>query len=133
VVIWEVSDLPWDGDVPYDGPLFDALCLVGGEVVASLGCIDVETLDDPYCREIERELIEEAASQQPTNAASRLVDGITTCECGSTSFRFEESYLVERAQLHNAEQQLTFHGDFVVCVGCSRIVSVPEGVEVDFA
>ena len=63
VVIWTRSTIPWDGDVSYDGPLFDAVCYVHNEVACSLGCIAVDTLADPYCREVERELISEAGGR----------------------------------------------------------------------
>ena len=55
-VDWVPSELSWDGDVEYDGPLFDAHLYVGDTLAESLGCIAVPNTRDPYCRVIEAEL-----------------------------------------------------------------------------
>lgn len=62
-VSWETDDRPWDGDVPYDGPLWVAiLWSVDGTStsapLASLGSIACEE-GDPYQRVIEAELMVE--------------------------------------------------------------------------
>jgi hypothetical protein len=55
------DDQTWDGDVPYDGPLWQALLysVAGGtsrELIGSLSSIACETSDDPYLRVVAAEL-----------------------------------------------------------------------------
>lgn len=61
-VTWERDPEPWDGDVPYDGPVWQALAVrydSPNEVLASLSgiAIDSEHPDtDPYGRVVSAEL-----------------------------------------------------------------------------
>ncbi len=62
------SQIPWDGDMPYDGPLYDvslyriddAAHWEEGELIASLGCCCAESEEDPYLRVVAAELALEA-------------------------------------------------------------------------
>lgn len=80
-VEWTQSDFPWDGDVPYDGPLLDAALLVadcsGAErCVGSLGCIAVlEGESDPYCRVVEGELYGEWREELALKREAAIVRG----------------------------------------------------------
>lgn len=73
------------------------------------------------------------------SATARLVDGVTTCECGSTEFRYEERVDSWREQERNADGMLSFKWDpynidggddtpGVLCLGCRRPVDLPDGV-----
>jgi hypothetical protein len=69
-VWWEADDIPYDGDVPYDGPLWVAVlrapvspddpCL--DNELGSLGSIAIDSPDpesDPYARVVSAELADE--------------------------------------------------------------------------
>jgi hypothetical protein len=58
------DDVPWDGDVPYDGPLWIVgLYSVEGstdsELIGSIGSVATETVSDPYIRVVAAELASE--------------------------------------------------------------------------
>ena len=55
-VIWEQDTEPYDGDVPYDGPMWCAFIVKNGEILTSLSGIAMQSLDEPYKRVIEAEL-----------------------------------------------------------------------------
>lgn len=58
----EDDDLPWDGDEPYDGPIYVvtlyryAAYHGDDEIIGSLGGVDCESVDDPYIRVVAAEL-----------------------------------------------------------------------------
>lgn len=59
----EPDDLPWDGDVPYDGPLwivtlYSVAGNLDGEILGSLSSVACEA-DDPYMRVVAAELASE--------------------------------------------------------------------------
>ena len=58
------SAFPWDGDEPYDDPLWDAALYIGDEIVASCCCIAAESPDDPYCQCIGAELYMELEARR---------------------------------------------------------------------
>lgn len=57
-VTWEDDPEPWDGDVPWDGPVYGAVLRKGSEVLGSLWGITLagELGSDPYCRVVAAEL-----------------------------------------------------------------------------
>lgn len=58
---WEHEWEQWDGDCPAPVYLMCCLCRdASGVVVASLGMVGVNSLDDPYLRVVEAELASEA-------------------------------------------------------------------------
>lgn len=70
-VTWGESDLPWDGDIPMEPGtvLLDAYLWAGDDVngsrvVASLGCVNVYSETDEYCRIVEAELYGEYLYEQ---------------------------------------------------------------------
>lgn len=67
-VEWEDDDIPWDGDMPYDGPIYQAtLKFSDGEPLASLCGIAVESTHDSYCRVIEADLYAEFDARREAN------------------------------------------------------------------
>lgn len=74
-VTWERDWTPWDGDVPYDGPLWGAILYVNGEVEGSLWSIAIDVPEypetDPYGRVIEAELYGEYRSMHDRERAER--------------------------------------------------------------
>jgi hypothetical protein len=75
-------------------------------------------------------------SETQTRKRSTIVDGVTTCECGSTEFKYEESHPSERTMATNEGGVLMFWSDFewfdgdsdpgVTCCGCGSAVDVGE-------
>lgn len=72
-VDWQPSAFAWDGDVAYDGPLWDATLYLADRPVASLCCIAAESHRDAYCRAIEGELYSELEDRRDS-AAVRSVN-----------------------------------------------------------
>ena len=66
-VDWTPSEFPWDGDAPYDGPLWDATLYVGDSPAASLCCIAADSPRDPYCLVIEGELYNQLDHRREAN------------------------------------------------------------------
>lgn len=60
-VHWEDEQEPWDGDTPEPDYLFCGLLYnAEGDILASLGMIGVDDLNDPYLRVVAAELALEA-------------------------------------------------------------------------
>lgn len=71
-----------------------------------------------------------------------LNDGVLTCQCGSTEFRYDESHPSTRRLHANKDGVVAFISDFewfdgdddpgVVCARCEAEIQLPEEVTVDF-
>jgi hypothetical protein len=83
-----------------------------------------------------------------TGQTGRLIDGVLTCPCGGTEFRYEERYRAVRRQEGNADGVLTFvttltadgpnldEGDNtpgVVCTACDQSPLLPPDVSVTWS
>lgn len=82
---WEPDPDPWDGDVPYDGPLWGATLRDDkGNILASLWSIAVEHEGDPYARVVNAQLALEAMDEAmkvdalvgAAEASSRVSDAL---------------------------------------------------------
>lgn len=81
-------------------------------------------------------------TEKTTDVTIHLVNRVWECECGSQSFRYEESHPSTRELETNAEDGLTFFSTFdwyegddspgVVCDVCNGHVRVPPECTVDF-
>jgi len=68
-VEWAASEHAWDGDTPYDGPLWDAALYVGGDYQCSLGGIAEPDTTTGYCSVVEAELYGEHRCQASRRTA----------------------------------------------------------------